>query len=682
MHQSIPVADVFAGPGGLSEGFSAFKLSNSADYPYQVILSAEKDEHAIQTLRLRAFARWFIFIQKYNELPPVYVDYVIAKNKGVKTSASLFLHQLLNDGALEKLFSELDFSAKEKTEATILNYAFASPSLSEAFFSKYREKLPEIFQAVSFARSEALHVELGGQNDCFELRLKQAMQTYARDYSACPFVLIGGPPCQAYSNAGRARRKGNVTQHTDESGQYSQDMDPRSWLYREYLKILAHSQPAIFVMENVPGMLSAELTDSKKGKVKAWELIIRDLHSPTQALAKLEVSETERENAKYVIFSLEDSDYFFDGSEESISNIRKRPRKLVVNAASHGIPQARERVILLGIRQDLIIKKDKAIEKLQSLISLENFEERKATVHDAISDLPRRLSSLSSIFQEGKKRPRTVKQDEENTIKWKATLEEFIPKLLDSLPRKKQCITQFGATKGLVVAELYNEVRTLLGQVDQLINPSLSPNSLKQLDIELDNWIGEPETKGSPKLTAWINAFWNKDIVLNHYPRGHMDTDLARYLYASCFAIASRRIRNKYPDVTGLKEQIDLNELEKVNPGFLLPAHDNQSSFVDRFKVQRAEHPSNTITSHISKDGHYFIHPDPGQCRSFTVREAARVQTFPDNYFFEGARTNQFVQVGNAVPPLLARQIAKVVFNLWQELILDKKEEKSETQVA
>ena len=137
------------------------------------------------------------------------------------------------------------------------------------------------------------------------------------------------------------------------------------------------------------------------------------------------------------------------------------------------------------------------------------------------------------------------------------------------------------------------------------------------------------------------------NILTQHVARPHTSQDKEIYKIAV----------NKW---INYGERLNYNDLPER-----LKTHNNRSSFVDRFKVIAPELAfSQTIVAHISKDGHYFIHPDIKQNRSISVREAARLQSFPDNYYFEGIkeeanRTSAFKQIGNAVPPLMAEVIAK-----------------------
>ena len=222
----------------------------------------------------------------------------------------------------------------------------------------------------------------------------------------------------------------------------------------------------------------------------------------------------------------------------------------------------------------------------------------------------------------------------------------------------KKLGARLGDIEALITRDKAVPVRSVIGTLPKLAG----------LNSEEPRPIGETEKTGAQflekvtrrrgmpaNLAQFIKpqALGFKNVILNHEARSHMPSDLARYRW---WAKRGKKL-GRSPTV----DEIPARDRKR-----LLPKHANliagrADTFVDRFKVQVAGKPSGTITSHISKDGHYYIHYDPAQARSFSVREAARIQTFPDDYFFMGNRTQQYHQVGNAVPPYLAYQIGKVV---------------------
>jgi DNA (cytosine-5)-methyltransferase 1 len=539
MDEEIPIIDIFAGPGGLAEGFSS--LSNEeGNRVFKIALSIEKDANAHQTLKLRSFFRQF----PLGQAPEDYYRFV----KGEIRITELYTnHPVEANAAEEEAWCGTLGTPDERDTNGITNVEV----------------------------DDKIRNALNGNQE---------------------WVLIGGPPCQAYSLVGRARRKEIILDGTT---------DKRVGLYKEYLRIIAMHSPSVFVMENVKGLLSARTENES-----IFQRILTDLKDPVNAcIAEGIVTDENQPHINYRIYSLTTEAVNFDDEGNPVF----RPIDYLIKSENYGVPQRRHRVILLGVRQDF--------EGPQNILQAQE----EIPLSSVIDNLPAIRSGITRSFSHF-----TMVETENHTLKKR----RHYNRIHDSSENWRNYIQGFNR------------------ELDRFLEPTENdtnyPVSLG-LNYQAHNNYNLPEQH---MLSDWF-ADNNLEGILHHVSRKHLLEDLKRYLFAA-----------RYTEINGTFPRLDDYRDAGDN---LLPDHENAGSgkFTDRFRVQLPNISATTVTSHISKDGHYFIHYDPKQCRSLTVREAARIQTFPDNYYFCGERTNQFHQVGNAVPPYLAFQIAKIVSNIF-----------------
>lgn len=500
---------MFAGPGGLGEGFASFRDEEKS--PFEICLSVEMDDVANRTLRLRSFLRKFE--NQHNKLPQEYID----------------------------------FHSGRKPE----------PDWNEVDQQSWRE-----------VQEEIIHLELG-TNEASEM-IDSEINKIKRKYVET--ILIGGPPCQAYSLVGRVRSR-SVKDYVPEN-------DNRQYLFREYIRVIDKLRPAVFLMENVKGMLSSSVQNQK-----IFEMLMDDLASLGTGKDHL-----------YDLRSITVSENHASLKEST------KPSDYIIRSEEFGVPQRRHRIFIVGIRSDLSSRSNKA------RIEIDN-ESR--SVNDVIGNLVKLRSGIS--------------RGQDNFNDWYRNLRDSARELSKTTLGKDN-----------------QELRKLFVRTSKQSKkntPSIRNSKKLPPDYGTSNDM----------LRKWMERS-ELDSLAQHETRSHMAEDLRRYLFAACFG----KVKGYSPKA-------------KDFPLELSPNHRSWRSghFNDRFRVQLFDKASTTVTCHISKDGHYFIHPDPTQCRSITVREAARLQTFPDDYLFLGNRTQQYVQVGNAVPPYLARQIAHLVFQVF-----------------
>ena len=421
----IRVIDLFAGPGGLGEGFATFAPDPCSGWrPFRIIASVEKDPAACRTLRLRSFYRRLIQIGDRSALNAYYA----------------YVHG--------------DRESPVDPDSPVAQAAWQE------------------------AQDEVLEKELGKPEAASIL--KERIHR-AEISSRAPLILIGGPPCQAYSTVGRSRNAGTAG--------YQPEQDGRHFLYRVYLDLLRDYRPVAFVMENVKGMLSARI-----GGRPLFPRILQDLTSPAVAGGQ----DGRRVHPRYRIYSLVDPcSYRYDQNPDSI-----QPGRFIIQAEYYGIPQTRHRVILFGLLEELAEVFDRQGSVFPRLSPLADSDSRllNVTTRQVLAGLPPLRSGLSWL------------QTAYPASDWRQTL------------------TALAADFGPVIGNL--ELRAAFVQAALQAAAADLPTGGRSVPVA-DRTADRAALP--TELAAWYHGS-DPPLVLNHQTRNHMPEDLARYLFCAVYA--------------------------------------------------------------------------------------------------------------------------------------------------
>ena len=358
-------------------------------------------------------------------------------------------------------------------------------------------------------------------------------------------VVVGGIPCQSFSLIGPRSGFGKKID------KFKQDI--RDSLYKHFRDIVAELSPKIIAIENVKGILSKKDSEGK--------LIIDKIVGDFEALGY------------------------------NLGNTKDSRKFMILNCADYGVPQRRERVILVGIKKDWKNAKVPFVEPTHFDPKSNDAEDKKedgllpyVSLFEAIGDLPKIEPSITFTDLSQNMRTRV---------------------------KKKNKLVHRGQDKVNIDWARFEQHLSKISSAGKLFLNHVRPNGYKHID--------------------------------HHIARSQQLTDI------KLFSL--------------MKEGETAKEFSKRAPKSAkkLIKYD-MTSFLDKYRKQHSSSPSTTVFAHLEKDGNRFIHYN--QARTFTPREVARIQSFPDDFIFSGPINKKFKQIGNAIPPLFSKAIAESLTNI------------------